>query len=717
MNPPPFLLGSTILFWGWQSHLFPYAVPMALILELARWIRWRWALSDKDFNRVTDFTSLSFIMATFYLASQQSVHGFMTLLNWLPMVFFLLITAQIYSTHGTINLGSLFLSLRSQSGKSHHRANERINLTYPYLMICLLSASVTQNSWFFVGVYLLIGYGLWAVRPSRYSAMIWVLLLGMAGTLAYISQLGIYRLQTQVEEMMLSWFQDSLSTNRDPYRQHTALGYIGRLKLSDRIVLRVKSPHPLLLREVSYNTYFKTIWRVKKSHFSEMPLNQDEMSWTVAKVPNSPSLKEEMTRAGVRKSQGNQGATTRDCPYNIDYLCNNQGATTRDCPYNIDYLCRGNPLWLPGNIDYSRDNFKQSLQVSAYLNKGKGMLALPHGTYKIADLAVPSIQRNEYGAVKVENGPGLIKYTAHFGKNTPLDSVPTEDDLRLPRYEEYLTELSNELDLPHQKPQQVLEKLTKFFNNFQYSLNLTAPDQRNITPLEHFLRDSRVGHCEYFATATVLLLRTAGIPSRYASGYAVEEFSNLEGVYLVRKRHAHAWALAYINGRWQIFDTTPADWFSLEEEMAAWWEPLYDVISWLTYKFSQWRWRDDSDSSTDWLLWLILPLSLLLIWRLYSREKVARSQSAKPLNTAIVVGADSAFYQIVQQLNAAGLIRQQGETLTAWLKRVRAPLLSEASMQTMLTLHQRYRFDPAGISMEEQTILAAQVKAWLRAQN
>ena len=688
MNPPPFLLGSTILFWGWQSHLFPYAVPMALILELARWIKWRWALSDKDFNRVTDFTSLSFIMATFYLASQQSIHGFMTLLNWLPMVLFLLITAQTYSTHGTINLGSLFLSLRSQSGKSHHRANERINLTYPYMMICLLSASITQNSWFFVGACLLIGYGLWAVRPSRYSAMIWVLLLGMAGTLAYISQLGIYRLQTQVEEMMLSWFQDSLSTNRDPYRQHTALGYIGQLKLSDRIVLRVKSPRPLLLREVSYNTYFKTIWRVKKSHFSEMPLNQDEMSWTVAKVPNSPSLKEEMTR---------------ESDASVSPLLKKEVARKLD-----DSLLE---LGNQGN------HFKQSLQVSAYLNKGKGMLALPHGTYKIADLAVPSIQRNEYGAVKVENGPGLIKYTAHFGKNTPLDSVPTEDDLRLPRYEEYLTELSNELDLPHQKPQQVLEKLTKFFNNFQYSLNLTAPDQRNITPLEHFLRDSRTGHCEYFATATVLLLRTAGIPSRYASGYAVEEFSNLEGVYLVRKRHAHAWALAYINGRWQIFDTTPADWFSLEEEMAAWWEPLYDVISWLTYKFSQWRWRDDSDSSNDWLLWLILPLSLLLIWRLYSREKVARSQSAKPLNTAIVVGADSAFYQIVQQLNAAGLIRQQGETLTAWLKRVRAPLLSEPSMQTMLILHQRYRFDPAGISIQEQMILVAQVKAWLRSQN
>jgi len=272
----------------------------------------------------------------------------------------------------------------------------------------------------------------------------------------------------------------------------------------------------------------------------------------------------------------------------------------------------------------------------------------------------------------------LIKYSAHFSQTTPLDSFPTQEDLHLPPLEkEHLTTLSNKLNLPLKNSQQVLNTLTTFFNQFQYSLNLTAPLKKNITPLEYFLRDSRAGHCEYFATATVLLLRTAGIPSRYASGYAVEEFSYLENAYLVRKRHAHAWALAYIDGQWQIYDTTPA-----------------------------------AETSNDWLLWLILPLCLVLIWRLYSREKVARLQkhSAKLSNKLKHAGADSAFYQIIQQLNAAGFIRQPGETLTTWLKRIQVPLLSKVDMQTMLTLHQRYRFDPVGISMQEQAALVTYVK-------
>ncbi|EDN66297.1 membrane protein [Beggiatoa sp. PS] len=88
MNPPPLLLSCTLLFWGWQSHLLWFAVPMALILEIARFVGWRLALSDKDFNRVTDLTSLSFILVAFYLVNQESVYGLIILLNWLPMQFF-----------------------------------------------------------------------------------------------------------------------------------------------------------------------------------------------------------------------------------------------------------------------------------------------------------------------------------------------------------------------------------------------------------------------------------------------------------------------------------------------------------------------------------------------------------------------------------------------------------------------------------------------------
>jgi transglutaminase-like putative cysteine protease len=699
MTPPPFLLlGSTVLFWGWQSRLLLFAVPMAILLEGARWIKWRWALSDKDFNRTTDLTSLSLVIAVLYLVNQQSVHGLMTLLNWLPMLLFLLVTAQIYSTHGSIKLSSLLLSLRHYEAKGNGIfPSQRVDVSYPYMMICLLSASVGYNSWFFVGGCLLVAYGLWATRPQRYSALIFMLLLVMAGTLGYIGHRSLFYLQIQVERIMLDWFEEMLRTNRDPYRQNTAIGDIGRLKQSDRIILRVDTPYPILLREASYNIYFKTSWRAKQSYFTEVfPDSRDMSSWTF--TPKSLLI------PSFQHGEPN--------------LLENKKEKFPPAPF---YQSGESPPFLKGvkeDLFFPTPLTYQQVGISTFLRQGKGMLALPHGTRQVSHLLVPTMQRNNFGAVKVENGPGLIEYTAHFAQNTPLDSPPiNKNDLYIPPDEkEHIIELSNNLGLYQKNPQQTLNTLATFFNkNFEYSLNLTALASNKQTSLENFLQNKRTGHCEYFATTTVLLLRAAGIPSRYVVGYAVLEFSELENVYVVRQRHAHAWTLAYINGRWQEFDTTPIDWNSFEEERAAWWKPIYDLWAWLSYKFSKWRWYNN-EKSNNWLLWLILPLSLILIWRLYLREKIARSQkqSAQKIKTSAVAGADSAFFQIVQQLNKIGYIRQPGETLMTWLKRIQTPLLSEVDMQTMLTMHQRYRFDPAGISTEEQSVLTVRVKAWLR---
>ena len=56
---------------------------------------------------------------------------------------------------------------------------------------------------------------------------------------------------------------------------------------------------------------------------------------------------------------------------------------------------------------------------------------------------------------------------------------------------------------------------------------------------------TKAGHCEYFATATVLLLREVGVRARYVTGYAVPESAREGDNYIIRERHAHAWALVY----------------------------------------------------------------------------------------------------------------------------------------------------------------------------
>lgn len=81
-----------------------------------------------------------------------------------------------------------------------------------------------------------------------------------------------------------------------------------------------------------------------------------------------------------------------------------------------------------------------------------------------------------------------------------------------------------------------------------------------------FLRDAEVGCCVHFATASVVLLRAAGIPARYVTGYKAEAAAGEEIV--VTTRDAHAWAEYYDGemGMWRILESTPG---SPEEEPTA----------------------------------------------------------------------------------------------------------------------------------------------------
>ena len=138
---------------------------------------------------------------------------------------------------------------------------------------------------------------------------------------------------------------------------------------------------------------------------------------------------------------------------------------------------------------------------------------------------------------------------------------PKPADLRVPPREAPAIErVAAELDLAGRPPADVVKTLRAFFlGRFSYSRYLGGM-RPGRTALEDFLLTSRAGHCEYFASATVLLLRQAGIPARYTVGYAAHEWSAIERRWLVRARDAHAWAMAWIDGAWVEVDTTPPEW-------------------------------------------------------------------------------------------------------------------------------------------------------------
>ena len=92
--------------------------------------------------------------------------------------------------------------------------------------------------------------------------------------------------------------------------------------------------------------------------------------------------------------------------------------------------------------------------------------------------------------------------------------------------------------------------------NFAYTLNLTG--KPGADPLAHFLFETKAGHCEYFATAMAVMLRTLGIPSREVNGFLPGEYNDVGGDYIVRASDAHSWVEAYFPGSgWVTFDPTP----------------------------------------------------------------------------------------------------------------------------------------------------------------
>lgn len=91
----------------------------------------------------------------------------------------------------------------------------------------------------------------------------------------------------------------------------------------------------------------------------------------------------------------------------------------------------------------------------------------------------------------------------------------------------------------------------------QYDYTLDLVGSGGDEPLDAFLFVHRRGHCEYFASAMVMLLRSQGIHARLVAGFLGSEETPL-GYHLVRQGNAHAWVEAYVPGEgWRIYDPTP----------------------------------------------------------------------------------------------------------------------------------------------------------------
>lgn len=155
-----------------------------------------------------------------------------------------------------------------------------------------------------------------------------------------------------------------------------------------------------------------------------------------------------------------------------------------------------------------------------------------------------------------------LRYRVFTSDTPPLEALSPADRARYLALPGNLTtrthQLAREWTQGTSNPREVAEHVERRLRS-EYRYDLDTPSGSTANPLDHFLFESRRGHCEYYSTAMAVLLRTLGIPARNVTGFVGGTFNRFGRFYAVRQGDAHSWVEVYLEGAgWRRFDPTPA---------------------------------------------------------------------------------------------------------------------------------------------------------------
>nr|WP_233711649.1 transglutaminaseTgpA domain-containing protein [Lederbergia citrisecunda] len=200
-----------------------------------------------------------------------------------------------------------------------------------------------------------------------------------------------------------------------------------------------------------------------------------------------------------------------------------------------------------------------------------------------------SVHGNEDGYFKFDSGEKLLSYNAD---NTPskldhyeIDYVRTAFSLKEMRETQSTGDLGNvftlrNTQLPKTIPDRVrdlAEEITedhdnfydkakaieRYFKNgdFVYDQTDVAIPEEEQDYVDQFLFETKKGYCDNFSTSMVVMLRSIGIPARWAKGYAAGQYygetDGTDRVYKVTNNEAHSWVEVFFPTQgWVPFEPT-----------------------------------------------------------------------------------------------------------------------------------------------------------------
>jgi transglutaminase-like putative cysteine protease len=182
--------------------------------------------------------------------------------------------------------------------------------------------------------------------------------------------------------------------------------------------------------------------------------------------------------------------------------------------------------------------------------------------------------------VHLDGLPGPLTYHARSAPDTP--ALLARSDLSRytalpPQLDPRIKALADRVLAKESDPARAAGRLAAFLQR-EYSYSMEPPAAATEDPLADFLFTRRKGHCEYFATALAVLLRTHGFATRVMTGFFGGE--RVEDGYLLRAADAHAWVQVWIPERGFVtFDATPEAYRAGQPSRTlAWLAQSYDAL-------------------------------------------------------------------------------------------------------------------------------------------
>jgi hypothetical protein len=632
-----------------------FGLLLALVVEGRHWTRVRWEFDDAACARVWQFTAMGIALAAVLIWLDGSRYTALpSLLSWLPPLLFPIQFIQSYGLRDTLPLNTFSFLARHR-----HERNQRLglieetpdfnfgNVLFAVTMVAAAVGTRSANWLFLPGMVVLTGWMLVSAGHGRLRVMIPLLLV--TGLLAMTGRI--------VLEKTEDWLGRAGGHSRggfDPNFANTLIGTAGVVQQSPDIVWRLRlapgSAPPRLLRTASFNTFLGSNWQ-----------NQ---------------------RVSVTDFRDLDTRLIGEDPY---YLLN-------------EHWIANDPSPLP-----------------AFTLRGaaaeESPLPLPGDTAALRDFALDGVEQNSFGTVRVfPKNPVIDGMVFWRGGNNPETPPVPKEDLRIPLAErDTILAVTDSLGIRADMPLSArLARIRTFFHHeFRYTRRLTIrnPSYRvdDTTAISKFLNDSRAGHCEYFATAAVLMLREAGIPARYATGYMLIERDPKRGGFVIRGTHGHAWCRVWDAdaGLWLDFDPTPPDWTSSVTTPPTLRQRLGDELKRLREDFFLWRNHPDHRLAiSGTMMGVGVLLSVFIAHRLWRSRRRLESRSRVPGYEGPLVRTPLHQLEIRARRHLGE--RPPGMPFARWLERLRLILPHNRCLHEAIALHQRLRFDPAPPAPDDQ---------------